>query len=318
MIPSSRPWWPAPAGFLAVAAALVLAACSLVSDAQVAQCGTTSDCVARGASFASAVCVDSWCVAKEPVHELSLADAGSEVATESDVDASLDPWRCVGHVTYPEATHAPIVDHATIFNTVDNRGIAGLHVEVCERADVGCMAPLSSVVTDDNGKVDVPLYDGFAGYLQMKTAPPSLPGLMPTLFSYLPPARAGMATMIPTVTVADIKAMGQLVQQEVDLGRGAMFILATSCDGTSMPGVEVEIVSAQTDAKTARYYFSGGLPAPEAKATDSSGLVTFANVPPGAVSLSAKLSATGQTLGVHSVVARAGTITGFYFPPTPL
>lgn len=319
MIPSSRPWRPAPAGFMAVAATLVLAACSLVSDAQVAQCGTTSDCVARGASFASAVCVDSWCVAKAPVHELSLADAGSAGATGADVDAALDPWRCVGHVTYPEATHVPVVDHAIIFNTIDNRGIAGLHVDVCERADVGCVAPLTSVVTGDDGKLDVPLYEGFAGYLQMKTAPPSIPGLMPTFFSYLPPARAGMATLIPTVTAADMKAMGQLVQQEVDLGRGAIvFILATSCDGTSMPGVEVEIAPAQTDAKTARYYFSGGLPAPEAKATDSSGLVTFVNVPPGVVSLSAKLSATGQTLGVHSVVARAGTVTGFYFPPTPL
>ncbi len=318
MITFARRLRPASAALPVVAAALVLAACSLVSDPQVAQCGATSDCVARGASFASAVCVDSWCVAKTPVQELAAADAGIEAAAETDVDAALDPWRCVGHVTYPGATHAPIVDHASFVNAVDNRAIAGLQVDVCERSDVGCVAPLASVVTDDNGKLDVPLYDGFAGYLQMKTAPPSMPGLMPTLFSYLPPARAGRTTLIPTVTSASVTAIGQLIHQELDLDRGALFIIATACDGTPMPGVEVEIAPAQTDAKTARYYFSGGLPAREAKATNSTGLTGFVNVPPNIVTISAKLSATGQTLGVHTVVVRPGTLTGFYFSPTPL
>ena len=318
MIPFARRLRPASAALLVAVAALALAACSLVSDAQVAQCATTADCTGRGASFANAVCVDSWCVAKTPVEELSAADAGLEAEASSDADAALDPWRCVGHVTYPIATNAAIVDHASFVNPVDNRGIAGLNVEVCERSDVGCAKPLASAVTDENGKLDIPLYDGFSGYLQMRTAPSSMPGLMPTLFSYLPPARAGRATLVPTVTLANVMAVGQLIHQQVDLDHGALFIVATSCDGIAMPGVELEIAPAQTDAKTARYYFSGGLPAPEAKATNSTGLTGFVNVPPNSVSITAKLAATGQTLGVHTVVVRPGTLTGFYFPPTPL
>ena len=70
--------------------------------------------------------------------------------------------------------------------------------------------------------------------------------------------------------------------------------------------------------KTARYYFEDGLPSIVSTATSETGLGGFVNVPAGVVSVKARLASTGRVIGSRKVIVRAGTLTGFYFPPTPL
>lgn len=72
------------------------------------------------------------------------------------------------------------------------------------------------MVSDVNGKVDIPLTKGFLGYLQMVTAPESLPGLMPKIGSYMPPIFADATT---TKLVAGKRDVAALAAAHRDGGR---------------------------------------------------------------------------------------------------
>lgn len=310
---------PAPAALALALSALALASCSLMFDADVPQCSTTQDCLGRGAAFSSTTCVAARCVATTPPGDLVDAGAaadGSGVATDAGVNASLDPFRCVGKVRWPAPTNEPIVEHATFAGFVHGRVVPGLTAQVCSRADVDCAAPLATVVTDVNGKVDIPLTKGFLGYLQMVTAPDSLPGLMPMIISYMPPIFADATTTKLVAEKRDAAALAAAVGQLIDESRGLLSVIVLDCDGQTADGLQVEL--AKDDDKTNTFYFQGGLPAVERTETDSTGAVVLGNVRPGIVSVTSKNARTGKMVGSQAALVRAGTLTFVTLPPTPL
>lgn len=299
--------------------ALALASCSLVFDADVPQCSTTQDCLGRGTAFAATTCVAARCVATTPTGDVADAGAasdGSSVATDAAADAGLDPFGCVGKVRWPAPTNEPIVEHATFAGFVDGRIVPGLTAQVCSRTDIDCSVPLATVVTDVNGKVDIPLTKGFLGYLQMVTAPDSLPGLMPMIVSYMPPIFADATTTKLVAGKRDVAALAAAVGQAIDESRGLLSVTVLDCDGQTAAGVQVEL--AKDDDKTATFYFQGGLPATGRTETDSTGSVVLGNVRPGIVSVTSKSARTGKMVGSQAALVRAGTLTVVYLPPTPL
>jgi len=320
-------WIRARSAIVGAAGILALASCSLVLEPNTPQCSTTDDCVARGAAFAATTCVDSRCAAKAPVTTLSV-DAGPP---EAPYDPA-DPWRCVGHVTWPTPTTEPLVDREVFANFVDGRAVSGLTVEVCARADVGCTSPLATVVTDASGAAALPIAKGFAGYVQMKTPPASFPELLPMIVAYVVPpgldptatsqlcvacrASSAVGEAIPVLSKRDATALSAAVSAVLDPSRGLLFARLGDCDGHITPGVQLELE--QADEKTTRYYFEDGVPNLTSTWTTETGLAGFVNVRPGLVSLRARLASTGQLIGARTVLVRAGTLSALYFPPTPL
>jgi hypothetical protein len=321
----ATPWIRAGAG---AASMLALASCSLVLDANAPQCSTTDDCVARGAPFASTTCVDSRCVSAPPITALSDADAAAPAAQE---DLS-DPWRCAGHVTWPEQAPDPLVDTETFANFANGQAIAGLSVDVCRRPDVECVSPLATVVTNAMGEASLPITNGFAGYLQLKTPPASFPGLMPTILPYIYPAGVDRSmknqlcggcvpvtiatTSVLVASKSNVAALVAVASATLEPSRGLILAYVGDCDNQIAKGVQLEVE--QADERSSRYYFQDGLPNTAAKETTEGGLAGFVNVPPGVVSITSKLASTGQVIGTRTVLVRAGTLTVFFFPPTPL
>lgn len=310
------------------ASALLLASCSVVLDADTPQCSSNHDCVIRGAAFEETTCVDSRCVKSPPVGTLSAVDAGSP---EALLDPA-NPWRCAGHVNWAVEPNDAIVDHKIFLNFVDERAVAGLTVELCGRADVECASPLATVQTDATGVADIPITKGFAGYLQMKTPPALLPGLMPVIAPYvlppgldptiLAPPCAGCVPAGPTtstmfvVTKSSAAALAAAVSTTLDPSRGLVFAVMGDCDNRIAAGVQFELE--QADEKSARYYFEDGLPSAAPTETNDKGGAGFINVPPGIVTAKSRIAKTGQVIGSRSVLVRAGALTIFFFPPTPL
>ena len=299
---------------------LVLASCSLIVDSHVSQCATTADCVGRGAAFSGAVCVDTRCVSPPPIADLADAGGGADTGraseTDATVDAALDPWRCVGKVRTGPATQEPIVEHATFTSFLDQRPIPGLTARLCARADVDCESPLATVVSDAEGRADIPLTKGFLGFLEMKTAPVSLPGLMPMILPYSPPPFADLTSTKGVATTRDLGALAAAVGATVDTTRGMVFLTLQDCDGQAASGLQAEL--AQHDDKVSLYYLVGWLPSVTTTSTDDSGTMVIANVRPGLVTVNAKDASSGRKLGSQNVLARAGTITVVAMPPTPL
>jgi hypothetical protein len=90
---------------------------------------------------------------------------------------------------------------------------------------------------------------------------------------------------------------------------------ARSCLGETAEGVGFS--SLEGDATTVAFYMIKGIPSTKQPATDTSGWGGLLNLPPGSVTLTGRLAATGQELGTLSVFARAGELTYTAVVPAP-
>jgi F0F1-type ATP synthase membrane subunit c/vacuolar-type H+-ATPase subunit K len=86
---------------------------------------------------------------------------------------------------------------------------------------------------------------------------------------------------------------------------------------TAALGLGVAVTIAPSASGIVPGYFVGGMLAASAKQTDASGRGGFVDVPQGSITLTAKVVATGQTLGTAHVVARAGSVANVTLAPSP-
>jgi len=86
---------------------------------------------------------------------------------------------------------------------------------------------------------------------------------------------------------------------------------------TAALGTGVSVTIAPSASGIVTGYFQGGMLATTSKQTDASGQGGFVDVPEGSVTLTAKVVATGQTIGTAHVYARAGSVTDTVLAPSP-
>jgi len=288
-------------------------ACSFLVDANKEQCTTDSDCTARGASFAGAICKDSKCIAK-PAPE----DSGSPIEDAGAADAPTGPWRCVGTVAWEKVNLSRTITLVQHFNDfVSGQPLANVGLKACLRADVACANPFSTATTDDAGSAPLRLPYAFDGYWLLLPPPNSSPELITMLIHELPPPVKELEDAPPTqpISRSNLTTLASLAGVSMDPERGHMTVSIVDCDGHRVPGISIE--ADPTDEKTKIFYLENKLPNLTRTFTDSEATVGLSNLQPGVVTITAKIADTGTVVARYAALVQADKLTSFILPPTP-
>ncbi len=255
--------------------------CSLVVDSDRVQCTTDADCAARGEAFAGSSCVDSVCT--EKVEER---------------------WSCLDQPAEPPPTSGMFQAPFIVQHLVTQQPLPGVHARLCRRIDVTCTAPIGpDLVTDDAGEVTFTVPGGFDGYVAFDG-----PEVIHGLFFFNPPVATDLPQAMISIGSKEVIALLALqagAVQEPD--KGVVLLGARDCMGAPAPGITFTVSGSDADAKP--FYSEQGLPSGAAQQTDAAGYGGLLNAPPGAVTFTANLVATGQRVGSVTLLAQENAIT---------
>jgi hypothetical protein len=239
------------------------------------------------------------------------------LTAETQEDTGLD-WSCLretqgSDMIVPAPTGARrLVQSLQVTSITTGVVPPNTSARACTQADTECITPVTpSIPVSPDGWVDLPLYEGFDGYLEITSE-----AIVPTLLFYADPLNeAGRIDNTPLALVEKnvlpslSNATG--VEQSADLG--LVYLRAFDCQGVAAPGVTFTI-----DRDGWAWYFVGRLPSSTATETADSGLGGFINVSPGVSVVNAELDVNRNLTEPKSVLVRAGWMTGLRFTPQPL
>ncbi len=299
---------------------VLAAACSLAFPANGVQCTTTSDCTARGGAFTGSVCINNVCL---PTDAGSLHDARHDVTVDAarDVRSDAPPagdWSCLGHVRWPDASAGRELLTVPYVNLISTAPIPGVRVEPCLKLDPTCASPLSEAgLTNDAGLVTLSVPSGYDGYLLSlwDAGFPSLVYVNPPILQSqtVPPKLFVPVTALPGLAAAVGTADGGPLI--INPQRGILFLGAYDCANAPAAGVSFSLPLPEPTSTF--MYLIDGVPSSTATRTDSSGAAVIANVPTGAVGVTATLAATHQLIGTASAFSQPGHITFLSLVPVP-
>ncbi len=246
--------------------------------------------------------------------------------------ATGEDWTCVGKVSWPGIKSDTTTFVLDVDDYLTGSALLGVNVSVCDSLDVNCDHPLADGGTDDAGRVVMQVPNqreqlnptlGLNGYVQYMSPSTALDGaIVPERWYWGFPLSESALEEISEApflsgTVSPIKPVEQQ-ELATDLGilldpmLGLVSVDVGDCRGYAAPNVQVT-TNVSGSSMSVVYGTSS-----TAQATDSTGLVTFFNVPPGNVDLTAAPVALGGTASSHmSVTVRAGSITAVTMLPTP-
>jgi hypothetical protein len=188
---------------------------------------------------------------------------------------------------------------------------------LCRSIDVGCQSPVGGpYVTDDDGKLRLPLYLGFRGYLDI---PPSdaHPELLPTII-YLPvpnEARAKDPRFHASLgSTLQLNVVTGQAGKPADPARGHLVFAIDDCQSNAAANVDV-YAATNTDQKTFTFYLdANGSPSITQQKTSASGTGGIFNLVPGSVTLNYDYE--GRRIGSQNIVVRQGTLSYVVADPT--
>jgi hypothetical protein len=222
-------------------------------------------------------------------------------------------WSCLSRPPLeppPSAVGATrMVYSLEVVDMLTRRPVADLRARACGLTDLACGQPVTDYLpVRPDGWVDVPLFAGFTGYLEI-TGPTVLPGVV--ILS--DPLTEDSAPGYPyfTLSAAALNALGAAVNIPLDPMAGVVSIRTFDCQGRTAPGVTLTKAGPGTG-----WYFVSGLPSALEERTDPEGWGGFANSPPGLAQVDA-LTAEGISIsGVLHLMVRAGWITHSFVQPS--
>lgn len=245
----------------------------------------------------------------------SSFDGGSDVAStpsepsESTATAPLSPaapgqdWSCLGEAG--EVLGRPlgavqaerIVYSVQLVDLATQQPRAGVQARACGLTDVECANPVAGpVTTDEQGWLDIPLFAGFTGYLEIQGA-----DLLPGLLHFGSPLTLAQLPRVPYFVLSfdSLAALGRVLGVEVNPMQGLISAQVFDCQGLVAPGA----VLSQTGSGVG-WYFQGGLPSITARATGPEGIGGFANVPSGVTRLDVSTTDGVAIAATQSLVIR--------------
>lgn len=278
----------------------------------------SSSSATRGGGLAIALGVVA-CTAFEPGTD-ELPEPESEPALEVAVAAGQPAgpgpdWGCLGDPEVPPAlvpTPAAanrMVLSLQVLSLASGLALPGISVRACAQRDVACGAPLTEdIPVDAQGWLDVPLYEGFDGFLELRGE-----SIVPTLLFHAEPLRPDRQVSDAPLGLVErdlLPALTAAAGSPQEAGRGIVYLRAFDCRGQSAPGVTFSI-----DRSGVPWYFVGGLPSTTAVETAESGLGGFINVEPGFTVVTASLGQERPIARPTSLIVRAGWLTGVRIIP---
>lgn len=238
-------------------------------------------------------------------------EPGADIETVTEA-ALAGSWGCLDETTPPDtdAANAPrAVRSLRVTGFVGGSEVSGVRVRACTVRDPECLSPVVPwMETAVDGWVDVPLYAGFDGYLEITG-----PGAVPVMVFYSAPLAATTAVDPDAVFVVDTETA--LSFDRLFLGReafpssGVINVRASDCANTPAAGVQFRI-----EPSAVSWYYVGDIPVATADATTESGIGGFSDVGPGIVVVTAELAESGRQLAPpRSVFVRPGWFTNIRF-----
>jgi len=312
-VPQPRRWLSAVASLGAIGLFSWLAGCSVIADADRAQCSTTSDCTNRGPEFAGTICSSAGVCEGDPSHPQCTKD--TECATISGAICTagfceVDPqWSCRA-----APANASLGYKLTMHlqDAVSQKSLRGVTAQLCKKLDVTCDSPIgATVVSDDNGGVTMQIEAAFDGYVLMRDTK-----IAPALYFLTAPASGDLD--LPTVPLATpfqangiVSSAGGNTWKE---DRGIVLLNAFDCQGK--PAANLTFSAGGTiDPATFIFYLVGNYPTTNSTATDSTGYGGLVNVPVGVTTIAATLNPGGHKVSTTSILVRAGFVS--YSSVTP-
>ncbi len=243
-------------------------ACSALISLDAVQCKTNADCAI---GLPGGVCVDSVCMAATASGDAGH-DGGADSSDasgpgdDSDVDAALDPWRCVAdppeqldpsaELTLTIRTFdalKPIVtagaSGGSDLDVVSATALPGVLMQPCNVLDTQCVNAVADAgTTDDSGTAVFVVPGNFAGYFEMTQAT-----LFPSTFfpgNPLPDA-SSQSDPVPLLSVSGAQELAQTLgvplATDPDSGVGHGFFLIYDCDDRHAAGVSISLGDAGAD-----------------------------------------------------------------------
>lgn len=248
---------------------------------------------------------------------------GDDELTEQTLSAQGQPelggdWSCLGDVRgseriVPAPTGARrLVQSLQVISITTGVVPPGVSARACSQADTECVNPVTATVpVSADGWVDLPLYEGFDGYIEIVSD-----AIVPTLLFYASPlTEAGRIDNTPLALV-ETNVLPKLseatgVMQSTDLG--LVYLRAFDCQAVPAPRVQFTI-----DREGWPWYFVGDLPSSTRTETTESGLGGFINVASGVAVVNAEILGLDRTVTEpQSLLVRSGWMTGLRFVPQP-
>jgi hypothetical protein len=250
-----------------------------------------------------------------PALACSSFDGGSDVGVapgeldESTASSPLTPaaegqdWSClsaagdvVGNPLGPVQAER-IVYSVQLVDLATQQPRPGVQARACGLTDVECANPVAGpVITDEQGWLDIPLFAGFTGYLEIQGS-----GLLPGLLHFGSPLTLSQLPRVPYFVLSfdSLAALGRVLGVEVSPEQGLISAQVFDCQGQVAPGA----VLSQTSSGVG-WYFQGGLPSITARATGPEGIGGFANVPAGVTQLDVSTTEGVTIAATQSLVIR--------------
>lgn len=222
---------------------------------------------------------------------------------------------CDGEPQQPPGIEGSVEGSMALSSFVSGAPVVGAHVKVCAISDRDCVAPIVEADTDEEGIArgiaDVG-GEGFDGFVEVTGA-----GLFPTRVFFNPPARARSdrpaVFFLAALTPAEVDIFAQAAGLSVDSELAQAGIITQDCRLQPMHGASLT-TSAVTDSSGV-IYVANGLPAPDAEATDDTGVVGIFNLATGDAVL--RGSFDGEPYGAVKVPLSAGFLHLVNVIPSP-
>ncbi len=246
-------------------------------------------------------------------------ESGTDELEQGFTSQSLEPgrdWSCLpaslqstpSTLLESAAGALRVVESVQMLNVVDNRPLQGLFVRACAQRDVNCLEPLTELApVGADGWVDLPLYEGYAGYLEITGE-----AIVPTVLFYPDPIVEGRDRYTTPIGLIERRALPVLtgaVGMQQAPGRGLIVMRTLDCQNTDALGVSYTI-----DRIGSPFYFVGGLPSTSVTETRDSSLGGFTNVDTGVALIGATLTPEMRpVVPTTSVLIRPDWLTAVRF-----
>ena len=325
---------------LAFVGAGTSAACSLLFDTD-AQCTTTSDCLGRGAAFASTQCVDNLCVSPIAPGSDAMADSNAAVDAADAADSAPDPFAC-GLLAPPDPDPTnPVTMTLTTEDFTVGAPAFAVDVRLCAETDALCTNPRTTLGPTDaggggtgsgfeagaeggtgwvypakDGTIVATVETGFEGFFEIRSF-----SYFPTIRFTSPPLRNKTNDLDEIMLrPAEIQffadqAAGHSNAYDAQ-NKGLVFTLVRDCNQNPLAGVSFSTTS--EDPAQFAFYIVNTTPSTQETKTDATGRGGFANVPPGLATFTAYFAATGVKIGATRALIRAGYNTTLSILPSPI
>jgi hypothetical protein len=225
-------------------------------------------------------------------------------------------WSCIRQlqpdptVARSTANAARLVQSLQVLSLAAGTVPTAASVRACAQRDVNCTVPLTAnIPLDAQGWVDLPLYDGFDGYLEITG-----PQIVSTLLFYQDPLSAESrrdTTPLGVVETALLPMLTAAIGTPQDPALGLVTLRAFDCNNDPALGVKYTI-----DKPSLPWYFVAGLPSSAVTETEGSGLGGFINVPLGITVVDAALSSGERDIALpKTLLVRANWMTDLRLIP---